>query len=127
MKKGFSIVDQGKGPQSPAPSTGPHPRSGERISYLGKTLTESGTYNGGRSHANAFWYGQRVHSILFEQPVVRIFVLHNPSIKHKNLLQNFRRNMRERRHWMLSLGCHSRALRSLSYCFDPGPLIYFLL
>ena len=49
MKKGFSIVDQGKGPQSPAPSPGPHPRSGERISYLGKTLTESGTYNGGRS------------------------------------------------------------------------------
>ena len=36
MKKGFSIVDQGKGPQSPAPSPGPHPRSGERISYLGK-------------------------------------------------------------------------------------------
>jgi len=36
MSQGFSIVDQGKGPHSPAPSPGPHPRSDGEISYCWK-------------------------------------------------------------------------------------------
>jgi len=40
MSQGFYLVDQGKGTQSPAPSHGPHPRSGSTISYCWKISSD---------------------------------------------------------------------------------------
>ena len=49
MSQGFYCSDQGKGPQLPAPSPGPHPRSGWTDQLLLENLKRFGTYNGGRS------------------------------------------------------------------------------
>jgi len=49
MSQGFYSIDQGKGPQLPAPSPGPHPRWGGMNQLLLENLKRFGTYNGGRS------------------------------------------------------------------------------
>jgi len=48
-----SPVDQGKGPHSPAPSNGPHPRSGWTDQLFLENLKRFGTYDAGRSGRRA--------------------------------------------------------------------------